>query len=164
MPVISLPRLEQRPARPCVAIRSNVTMAELATVLPPQTPELLAWLATRGQVPAGPAFWRYLVVDMAATLTIDVGFPVATALAGDARVAAGTLPGGTYAVTLYKGHPNGLAQATGDLLKWAAGAGIDWDMHVEGAAEIWRSRIEWYLHADGPDMTAWETELAFLTR
>ena len=31
-------------------------------------------------------------------------------------------------------------------------------------AEAWRARIEWYLNADQPDMSTWDTELAFLTR
>jgi len=165
MPIISPPRLEQRPARPCVGIRSDVAMAHLATALPPHSPELLAWLAARGQVPAGPAFWRYLVIDTdAARVRVESGFPVVVAPPGDGRVVADTLPGGSYAVALYSCPPDGLMQATGELLQWAQEAGIAWDMRREGPSEIWSARIEWYLHADPIDEAAWSTELAFLTR
>ena len=164
MPVISTPRLEPRPPRPYAAIRASVTMAEIPTVLPPLTGEVLAWLSARGERPDGPELWRYLVIDMAAKLTIEVGFPVARPLAGDGRIVTGTLPGGTYAVTSFHGHPQGLMQATGEFLQWGEGAGVTWDKHEEGAGEAWRSRLEWYLNSDQPDMNTWDTELAFLTR
>ena len=163
---ISPPRREVRAPQPYVAIRSDVTMAQLSTHLPPLSPELLRWMTARGLAPSGPVFWRYLVIDMDALLTVEVGFPVAQPATGDDRVTAGILPGGTYVVTRHHGHPAGLEQATGELLAWGEREAVDWDRHPEGAGEAWRSRIEWYLN-DGDDdvpMADWDTELAFLTR
>src|SRR6218665_3866815 len=162
--VISTPHLEVRPARPCVVIRNHVTMAQLPTDLPPQSPELVQWLTARGLQPAGPAFWRYPLIDMEGTMTVDVGFPVAAAVTGDGRVLADTITAGTYLVATHHGHPQGLMQATCDLLTWAEANGIVWDKHAEGRGEAWRSRIEWYLNDDGDDLSDWDTELAFLTR
>ncbi|KQV97526.1 GyrI-like domain-containing protein [Rhizobacter sp. Root1221] len=164
MPVISPPRLEQRPPRPYAAIRASVAMSEIPALLPPLSGEVLAWLAAHGEAPDGPEMWRYLVIDMAAKLTIEVGFPVAKVLPGDDRVVTGSLPGGTYAVTSFHGHPQGLMRATAEFLQWADAAGVTWDKHAEGQGEAWRSRIEWYLNAEFPDMDSWDTELAFLTR
>lgn len=164
MPVIPPPRLELRPPRPYAAIRASVAMSEIPALLPPLSGEVLAWLAAHGEAPDGPEMWRYLVIDMAAKLTVEVGFPVAKVLPGDDRVVTGLLPGGTYAVTSFHGHPQGLMRATGELLQWADTAGVTWDKHAEGPAEAWRSRIEWYLNAEFPDMDNWDTELAFLTR
>jgi effector-binding domain-containing protein len=161
---ITTPRLEVRAARPCVVIRNHVTMAQLPTDLPPQSPELRRWLAARGIEPSGPAFWRYPLIDMEATMTVDVGFPIATAIQGDARVLADTIAAGTYLVATHHGHPQGLMRATGELLAWADTHGITWDKHPEGRGEAWRSRIEWYLNDELDDMSAWDTELAFLTR
>ena len=43
-------------------------------------PELFGWLARHAIAPAGPPFIRYLVIDMAAGLQIEMGVPVATAI------------------------------------------------------------------------------------
>ena len=162
-PSMSLPRIEQRSAQPYAGIRVSVTPSEMAAELPPLTDEVVTWLTARGVSPSGPEFWRYLVIDMAARLTIEVGFPVPQVLKGDGRVVAGELPGGSYAVTTVHGPPRGLTQATADLLQWAEGAGVTWDKRPEGAGEAWGSRIEWYRTAEQPDLDAWDTELAFLT-
>lgn len=163
--VISTPRLEARAARPCVVIRNRVTMAQLPTDLPPQSPELVRWLEARGLAPSGPAFWRYPVIDMAGLMTVDVGFPVAEPVQGDDRVTADTIAGGTYLTATYHGHPQGLMQATSDLLAWAGEHGVVWDKRPDGErGEAWRSRIEWYLNDDDADLSAWDTELSFLTR
>lgn len=160
---MSLPRMEQRSAQPYAGIRVSVTPSEMPTALPPLTAEVVTWLTARGVSPGGPEFWRYLVIDMSARLTVEVGFPVPQVLKGDGRVVTGALPGGSYAVTTYHGNPHGLTQATADLLRWAEGAGVTWDKHPEGTGEAWESRIEWYQSLEEPDRDAWDTELAFLT-
>lgn len=160
---ITEPRRETRAEQPYVAIRRDVTMAQIPTVLPPLHDELARWLAARGVTASGPPFFRYLVIDMDALLSIEVGFPVASPVAGDDEVTSGMLPAGTYVTTTHHGHPAGLEQATGELLAWADAQGVVWDKHPDGRGEAWRSRIEWYLD-DGGDMADWDTELAFLTR
>jgi effector-binding domain-containing protein len=161
---ITTPRLETRPARPCVVIRNRVTMAQLPTDLPPQHGELARWLGARGLAPSGPPFFRYPVIDMEGLLTVDVGFPVAKPVEGDGRVLGDTIAAGPYLVAMYHGHPRGLERATGELLDWAGAHGVTWDKQPEGRGEAWRSRIEWYLDDNRPDMNTWDTELAFLTR
>ena len=161
MSVIMEPQIQRRPAQPYAAIRASLAPADLASVLPPLTDEVLTWLAAHGSAPVGPEFWRYLVIDMSAQLTVEVGFPVAEPLEGDDRVVTGWLPGGAYAVTAYHGDPQGITQATSDLLQWAQETGVAWDKRPHGAGEAWASRIEWYLNSGEPDPAAWETELAF---
>lgn len=163
MTSISPPRIDVRPARPYAAIRISVVPSEIVAAVPPLTEEVLAWLTARGVAPDGPEFWRYLVVDMSARLTLEVGFPVAQVLKGDGRVITGELPGGSYAVTTFHGHPHGLTRATSDLLSWGEDAGVAWDKRPDGAGEAWEGRIEWYLTSDQPDLATWDTELAFLT-
>ena len=158
----SPPRLEQRPARPYAAIRTRVTMAEIADALPPLSGEVRTWLEARGVAPDGPELWRYVVIDMDAELTIDVGFAVPTILAADDRFVTGELPGGQYAVATFHGHPDGLLQATAELLMWAEETGVTWDMSRDGPREEWASRIEWYLNPEETHLEDWDTELAFL--
>jgi effector-binding domain-containing protein len=159
---ISEPKLEYRRAQAYVAVRSQVTMEQMAETLPPLNREVLQWLAGKGIKPSGPPFWRYLLIDMKRTLEIDVAFPVRALPTGDARITADVLPEGNYATAMFVGHPMGLMQATADLLSWAEQQGIEWKMD----GERWSGRVEWYLSdpADEPDMSKWKTELAFLTR
>jgi len=155
------PRLEYRRAQPYVAIRSRVTMDEIEKLLPPLVNDVVQWLEKKGMKPSGPAFWRYLLVDMAKRLEIDVAFPVSALPGGDARIVADVLPAGTYATTIYVGHPNGLMQATADLLSWASENGVDWKMD----GPRWSGRVERYLYDPSlePNRDKWRTELAFLT-
>lgn len=157
----AIPKLEYRDPQPYVGIRSCVTMKEIGTVLPPLMGEVFAWLEKKGLKASGAPFWRYLVVDMKRQLEIDVAVPVAAALKGDGRIISDVLPPGRYATTLHVGHPDGLMQATADLLSWAEENGIMWQ--VDGSQ--WAGRVERYFSnpIDDPDMNMWKTELAFLS-
>ncbi len=158
---ITEPRLEYRKAQAYVAIRSSVGMKAITKTLPPLIDEVLRWMEEKGIQPTGPAFWRYLLVDMDRELEIDVAFPVRALPQGDERVVTDVLPAGTYATAMHVGHPDGLMKATAELLSWAEEQGIEWQMD----GERWSSRVEWYLSdpAVEPDMSKWKTELAFLT-
>lgn len=156
------PQISTRAQQPYVAIRQKVSMSELAG-LGARFTELFAWLETRGMAPAGPPFFRYLVIDMDRELEVDAGVPMATAVDGDGRVVPSTLPAGRYATLVQTGPPSELAGATSSLLGWAAGRGLKWDMSERDGAERWGSRLEIYLtdpHQE-PDMSKWETRLAF---
>ncbi len=157
------PEIVTRAEEPYAAIRVQVTMAELGTVVPPLNQEVFAWLGQHGGSSAGPPFWKYNVIDMAGKLEIEAGVPVAAAVAGDDRVISGVLPAGRYATLVHVGHPSELAKVTEALLGWAAEQGLTWDMSPGADGERWGSRLEFYLTdpRDEPDMDKWETQLAF---
>lgn len=136
-------------------------MQEIGKVLPPLSREVLMWLTEKGMKTTGAPFWRYLLVDMAEKLEIDVAFPVSALPGGDRRIISDVLPAGTYATTVFVGHPDGLMNATAELLAWAEREGVEWRMD----GPRWSGRIEWYLSdpSTEPDMSKWKTELAFLT-
>jgi effector-binding domain-containing protein len=92
-------------------------------------------------------------------LTIQIGVPIEQAQSGDEEVVASMLPGGRYASVIHIGHPDDLMGATRDLLAWADGQNLEWD--VEG--NKWGCRLEVYKSdpREVPDMTKWETELLF---
>lgn len=157
------PEITERPARPYVAIKALVTMQTLGAVVPPLNPEVFGWLAAREIAPAGPAFWKYNVIDMERGLEVEAGSPVAEAVPGDERVLAGVLPAGRYVTVRHVGHPETLMAATGALLDWAAAKGLEWDVAPSPDGQRWGCRLEIY-HSDPvsqPDMSKWETELAF---
>ena len=159
----SAPEIVTRAEQPYVAIRTQVTMEDLGTVVPPLNQEVFAWLGKRGVAPAGAPFWKYNVIDLAGKLEVEAGAPVAAAVAGDGRVVSGMLPAGRYATLTHVGHPSELMAATGALLDWAAEQGLTWDMSPGVNGERWGCRLESYLTdpRQEPELRMWVTQLAF---
>jgi effector-binding domain-containing protein len=124
---------------------------------------VFGWLSARGLAPAGPPFFRYRRIDLPRQLEVEPGVPLGERIAGDGNVVTGVLPAGRYAEVMYVGQPDGLVDATRALLDWADGEGLTWDMTEHDDGEWWGCRLENYLTdpAGEPDMTKWETLLAF---
>jgi effector-binding domain-containing protein len=159
MTTVSEPRIDYRTQKPYMGIRTQVPMKGMFKVVDKLRREMSIWLKRQGADPAGPPFLRYHVIDMAGEMDIEVGIPVATALAGDGRVSAAILPEGRYASVIYVG--NGF---TGNktLIEWAKAKGIAWDRWDDPKGDAFRSRCETYL----TDLkiehrkTKWEIEVA----
>jgi effector-binding domain-containing protein len=156
------PQIVTRAEQPYVAIRGQVTMAEIGPFAG-RTGEVFAWLGARGLAPAGPPFLKYNVIDMMRQLEIEAGVPVAAATDGDGAVISGVLPAGRYATVTHVGHPSELLGVTKALRDWAAEQGLTWDMSPDGDGERWASRLEISLSdpREEPDMSKWVTQLAF---
>jgi effector-binding domain-containing protein len=153
------PTIETRIDQPYAAIPVKVSMAELGSVVPPLTDRVFGWLTARGITPAGPPFWRYVVVDMDNELELETGVPVASPVEGTGEIRPGVLPAGRYATVVHTGHPDTLVTATRYLLEWAAERDLEWDSD----GETWGCRLEEYLSDpdEVPDMREWQTRLAF---
>jgi effector-binding domain-containing protein len=158
----AVPRIVTRAEQPYVAIRARVTMAELGG-LGARFAEVFAWLGARGLAPAEAPFFKYNVIDMERELEVEAGVPVAAAVDGDDHVVSGVLPSGRYATLTHIGHPGELLGVTKELLDWAGGQGLRWDMSPADGGERWGCRLEIYLTDPGqePDMSKWQTQLAF---
>ena len=158
----AVPEIVTRSEQPYVAVRARVSMAELGG-LGERLGEVFGWLGARGLVPAGAPFFKYNVIDMMRELEVEAGVPVTAAVDGDDHVAAGVLPAGRYATVTHVGHPSELMEVTRALLDWAAGQGLRWDVSQADGGERWGGRLEIYLTDPGqePDMSKWETQLAF---
>src|SRR5215213_8075380 len=120
MTIVGEPKIDDRAEKLYMGIRTRVPMKGMFKVVDNLRKELSVWLKQQHLDPAGPAFLRYHVIDMAGDMDIEVGFPVGTTLPNDGRVKAGVLPKGRYAYLIYIGH--GL---TGNkaLLGWATANG-----------------------------------------
>jgi effector-binding domain-containing protein len=163
--MLSAPKLEQRSEQQYAAIRARPTMRTIGPTAGPLLGELFGWLVGREIPPAGPPFFRYLVIDMEGELRLDVGVPVENAISPDGRVIGGSLPAGEYATALYTGHYDGLADATAELLAWADRNEVVWDREQTPEGEAWGARVEHYLTNpdEEPDPARFETLLAFRT-
>ena len=62
--MLTEPEVIRRAVQPYVAIGADVTMQTMGTVLPPLHERVFQWLGEQRTDPAGPAFWKYNVVDM----------------------------------------------------------------------------------------------------
>lgn len=158
----SEPTVVDRDEQPYVAVSSNVAMDNIVSIAT-RHPEVFSWLAAHGLRPSGPPFLRYNSIDMATTLEIEAGVPVSATVEADGAVITGVLPAGRYATCTHVGHPDGLMEATSDLLRWAEDRALTWDVSDTPAGEQWGCRLEVYGTdpAEQPDMTRWETDLVF---
>jgi effector-binding domain-containing protein len=159
--MITEPKLEERPAQPYVAIRTQATMNDLGTVIPQRLSEVFAWLRQQGITPAGVPFIRYRVIDMMAQLDIELGVPVAGTVSGDDRISADVLPAGRYATLIYTDVRRGI-EANAALLEWGARQGLVWDSWAAENGEGFGARLESFLTdpEEEPDPAKWETEVA----
>ena len=160
------PKLENRAAQPYVGIRRQVTMQEFSPAIDETLPRVFAWLGQHNVPPAGAPLIRYLVINMADKLEIDLGVPVATDVAVDDGVSADLLPAGRYASLVYTGHYSGLMDANRVLLEWGATQGLQWDMWTTPRCDAFRARFESYLTdpRSEPDASKWQTEVAIRVR
>ena len=157
------PYIAERAEHAYAGIQGSVTMAGIGPFAMGRTPEVFGWLAARGISPAGPPFLRYNVIDMERELEIETGVPIAAPAEGDGEVKVDTLPAGRYVVMHHTGAPDTLIGAVEKLLRWADSQGLNWDSAETPAGAWWGCRLEVLLTdpAEQPDMTKWETQLAF---
>ncbi|MFF1822549.1 GyrI-like domain-containing protein [Kribbella sp. NPDC058245] len=156
-----MPEIVELAERPYVALRATVQMDGISAFAD-RMHEVIRWLAAREIAPNGAPFFKYDVVDMEAGLVMEIGFPVDDLHAGEDEIVTGVLPAGRYATATYHGHPQGLRDATGELLAWGSTEGVEWD--ADG--DKWAARLEVYLSdpREVPDMADWDTELQFKLR
>ena len=166
-------QIQRREAQSYAAVPMQVTMDTLSGAVDQAFPELFGWLARHAIAPAAAPFIRYLVIDMAASLQIEMGVPVATAIddgdsdgdSGDGgRITPGVLPAGRYAVLRHTGPYDGLVASNAALQRWAEEQGITFDSWDTPEGTAWRARAEHYLTnpAAEPDPSKWEVDVAYL--
>ena len=160
--IVSGPRLEFRREVATLGIRETVPFRTMLAARDRLLIELSGWLADHEVEPTGHFFLRLHVVDMAGLMEIEVGVSGA-AHPGDARVGAGSIPGGDYAVLAYRATS---MAANRLLLAWVRDHGLVLDSRIVPGGEAFESRCEVYL--TDPRMERrkkqWTVELAFLTR
>jgi effector-binding domain-containing protein len=157
-------RVELRAARPYAGITAHVTMDGLSGAVDEAFPELFGWLAAQDIEAAGPPFIRYLVIDMAAELQIELAVPVSADISGAERIQPGVLPAGRYVTLRHTGPYDGLVASNAALQQWAQRQGITFDSWDTPAGSVWRGRAEHYLTNPSaePDPEKWEVDVAYL--
>ena len=149
--------VEQRQPQPVLSIRANVRVAELTQAQGESLRALWSFLKQHRVTPAGPPVVRYHSFGETQA-DLETGIPVAEAVAGEGRVAAGELPGGAAITTWHLGSHDGLADAYGRLGSWLDANGRE----ADGAAWEVYGWIDPSLEPDPaawPAPTQWRTQL-----
>lgn len=158
------PRIVHLPSIPFVAIRTTETMSSMSSVFPRLMPELRRWAAKHHLSAAGPPFIRFVYVDMAKGLDIEIGFPLARSAKGDDQVTAGFLPAGRYVSLTHFGNYAGLVPPNATLQAWAKTKHLRFKMTKGAKGEEFACRVELYKTdpAKQPDPAKWETEILYM--
>jgi hypothetical protein len=163
------PYVQQRAEQPYLGLRLSTSIAGLGAAVDSGYPVLFGWLAEHGRQPAAAPFIRYLVIDMATELRVELGVPASVTsadVADDTRLHAAELPAGRYATLLHTGPYDGLLDANSRLLRWVDENGLTLDSWDTEQGSGWASRVEHYLTDPSrqPDPADWQTEIAVLLR
>jgi effector-binding domain-containing protein len=145
--------VEERTPQPVLSIRANVRVADLTQAQGESLRALWSLMQQRGVTPAGPPVVRYHTFGETQA-DLETGIPVAEAVAGEGRVAAGELPGGAAITTWHLGSHDGLADAYARLGSWLQANGRDadgaaWEVYwwidpsVEPDPATWPAPAEW---------------------
>ncbi len=92
----------ERKETPVLSVRYRTPAAELPNSMGRIYGEIAAYMG-KSDIPfAGPPFAMYYNMDMN-DLDVEIGFPLAKTAAGEGRIAAGKLPGGSFAAAKHTG-------------------------------------------------------------
>jgi effector-binding domain-containing protein len=138
--------------RHAASIRVEVAEADISKTLAVLLPEVMQYLGSIGEVPAGPPFTRYHAFA-GEKVDLEAGIPVRKAVAGEGRVRPAELPGGRAAVVWHIGDYRDLAATHRALETWMQAQKLEprsprWEMYwtdpgIEPDTKKWRTQIVW---------------------
>lgn len=161
--MLTLPEVIERSTQSYAFINFTVRMDQMQEPAIKGFPALFNYLAQQGIEQTGAAFYNYRRINMADTLDVEAGVPVATTGQGTETIHFGTLPSGRFAGLTWVGHPDKLEPATAVLIGWARLMQMPFDMEESADGDHFVCRLEIYETDpdEQPDMEEWVTHLAF---
>lgn len=161
--MLTLPETITRPQQAYAYKTFKVRMDEMQKPAMEGFPAVFCVLAQQGISPVGAPFYNYRRIDMATTLEVEAGVPVAATGQDSDDVRFGTLPGGRFVTLRWHGHPDKLEPVTGMLIGWLRQSDQPLDMETRTDGDHFACRLEIYETDpdEQPDLDEWWTELAF---
>lgn len=131
--------LLNRSAQPVLAVRTRASVQELPQVMGRTYGAIAQYLGQIGEHPAGPPYTAYFNMDMQA-LDIEVGFPVARALPGQAEIQPGEIPAGPAVTCLHVGRYDQVTQAYEAVDQWLKAngreaTGVAYELYLNDPAQ-----------------------------
>jgi effector-binding domain-containing protein len=159
MTTIGKPKIDKRPERTYMGIRTIAPFKGMSKVIDKISKELNTWVAENKIKSSGPPFLRYHVIDMRGSMDISFCVPVRKALPDDGEIKAGVLPAGRYASLIYSG---GGISGNRALIEWVRAQGLDFDRWDTDQGDNFRGRYETYLTDPKvePRKSRWQIEVA----
>ena len=159
MTTIGKPKIDKRPERTYMGIRTIAPFKGMSKVIDKISKELNTWVAENKIKSSGPPFLRYHVIDMRGSMDISFCVPVRKALPDDGEIKAGVLPAGRYASLIYSG---GGISGNRALIEWVRAQGLDFDRWDTDQGDNFRGRYETYLTDPKvePRKSRWHIEVA----
>lgn len=142
MTTIGKPKIDKRPERTYMGIRTLAPFKGMSKVIDKISKELTTWVAENKIKTSGPPFLRYHVIDMRGFMDISFCVPVRKALPDDGEIKADVLPAGRYASLIYSG---GGISGNRALIEWVRAQGLDFDRWDTDQGDNFRGRYETYL-------------------
>jgi effector-binding domain-containing protein len=128
--------LRELAPQPTVVMRADVPSAELPAAIGRVLPAVWGYLESRGIMPAGPPFVRYVSFDDQRT-SFEGGFSVGAGVSGEGEVESSSLPGGYLAVTTHHGPYDRLIDAYQLAGEWpGVGTLLDRPRRGAGSGEV----------------------------
>lgn len=121
-PVAHPCEVNQQTATPTLCVRTHSPVTQLPQLLRRTLGEIMAYLGTQREQPAGMPYVAYRNMDMS-NLDLEIGFPVAHALPPLGNITAGEIPAGTVASTPHVGPYDKVETAYNDLRAFAKSRG-----------------------------------------
>jgi DNA gyrase inhibitor GyrI len=160
--MLTEPKVVERAPQPFAAVVLDVRQSEISQKAPPRIADVIAWIKAHGGRTAGPPFFNYVEFYPGGRMRMQVGMPVAEAMAGDAGIATGRLPGGRYASVTHTGPYHELMDANMALDAWARERGLRFAGEETADGFRGATRLEIYHRDPGEDVSGEPvTEVAF---
>jgi AraC family transcriptional regulator len=149
MPMLSA-AVRTLPPQPALIIRSRIPRSAIAATIGQSLGRIVPHALGAGATLAGQPFARYPEFGIG-MITIEVGMPLAAAVAGAGDIESITLPAGPAAVAMHGGSYEQLPDTYAALELWIAeqrltAGGAPWEVYVSDPA-------------DHPDPADWRTEV-----
>jgi AraC family transcriptional regulator len=151
MPTLSIERRELS-AQPILFVRLRSARHELSDAIAQGVGKVYMHAQKGGLALAGHPFTRYLSTGPG-LLTIEVGFKISDAVAGEGEVEAGELQGGPAVLAVHGGPYDQLAESYAAMERWMEQnslrpGGAPWEWYVTDPGEHpdpadWRTEIYW---------------------
>ncbi len=138
--------IKEQPAQTTLSIRTRTAVQRLPEILGQGYGAIVQYLGELGEQPAGPPFATYYNMDME-DLDVELGFPVARELSGQAEMKAGEIPGGQVVTCLYTGPYGDMAPAYEAISDWLKdkpyqATGVIYEFYLNSPAEVPESELQ----------------------
>ncbi|MEW1954468.1 GyrI-like domain-containing protein [Terrabacter sp. NPDC080008] len=145
-------RVVEAQETPTAVLHAEVPVTELPAFFQKAFTETWNAMRTQGLTPVGPPFALYHGMP-AATVDVEVGFPVTSPAHPDGEVEPSTLPGGRAVEALHVGPYDTMGETYGQLEQWMVGqrlrpGSVMWESYLsdpqrEPDPATWRTLIHW---------------------